>query len=180
MYRAFILTVLLLTCCSAVAAQEDSGGTRLGFLAGGYWLTHGDSKESFGDVWPNLDLVLYSRQRERTGGFTADISLRWGDDDGQATLVPLTIGWWEDLDRLLEEDEPKSWRSYAAARFGPYYGRVKGTRDAETTVGLNAHFLLGAVFGRRFIAELRYDWYTELADTNFEGLTFQIGILFGG
>ena len=39
--------------------------------------------------------------------------------------------------------------------------------------------VLGAVFGRRFIAELRHDWYTEIADTNFEGVTLQIGFLFG-
>jgi hypothetical protein len=180
MNRALILTILLLACCPAAAAQGNGDGVRLGILAGGYWLTRGDAKATFGDVWPNLDLALYWPQRERTGGFTADLSFRWGKDDGEATLVPLTIGWWEDMDELLGEDQPKSWRSYAAARFGPYYGRIKGVPDDESTIGWNAHFLLGAIFGRRFIAELRYDWYSKIADTNFEGLTFQIGILLGG
>jgi hypothetical protein len=73
-------------------------------------------------------------------------------------------------------DQPSgSYRSYAAARVGPYYGSVRGVPDEASTVGFNADLLLGAVFNRRFLAELRYDWTSQVAGTAFDGLTFQIG-----
>jgi hypothetical protein len=153
----------------------------VGLLAGGHWPIRSEAKDAFGDVWPNLDLELFWQNRGQPEGLTADISVRWGDDNGTATLVPVTIGWWQDLADLFEEEETRSWRSYAAARFGPFYGKLRNraTGADESTVGLNGHLVLGALFGRRFLAELRYDWYTEVADTNFEGLTFQVGFLFG-
>jgi hypothetical protein len=164
----------LLLCVCGVAAAQGKGA--VGILAGGYWLTRGETKDLFGDVWPDLDLELRWAERAGHGGLTVDLSYRHGHDDGTATLIPLTFGWWENLDDW--SDEPRrSWRSYAAVRVGPYYGTVSRIGGGETTVGLNAHLMIGSIFGRRFLAEIRYDWYTTIADTNFEGFTFQIGYL---
>jgi hypothetical protein len=89
----------------------------------------------------------------------------------------VTFGWWKDLADLLEEDEPHSWHTYVAARVGPYYGKAKNRLAGvdESTVGLNGHVALGGLFGRRFLLELRYDWYTEIQHTHFDGFTFQVG-----
>jgi len=91
----------------------------------------------------------------------------------------VTFGWWHDLADYLGDDEQKSWRTYVAARAGPYYGDAKNrlTGVNESTVGLNGQLVLGGLFGRRFLLELRYDWYTEIAHTRFDGVTVQIGLL---
>jgi hypothetical protein len=173
-----VLTIMALLLLLASAAEAQIGSPRVGVLAGGYWLTRSESKSLFGDVWPNVDLELFFRGNhgETPGGLSLDLSYRGGSDNGKATLIPLTFGWWEDISDWAQE-ESAPWKSYGVARVGPYYGKVSGVPGGETTVGLNAHLVLGVIFGRRFLAELRYDWYTKIADTNFEGLTFQIGFL---
>jgi hypothetical protein len=179
MKRIILVWALLLACSASAAAQGKPGGVSVGLLVGGHGLTQSDTKDVYGDVWPNLSLALFWQDQEQREGLTVDISGRWGNDDGDATLIPVTIGWWQDLADLWGEEETNSWRSYIAARFGPYYGKVRDPRRGidESTVGLNGHLVIGALFGRRFLAELRYDWYTEIADVLFEGLTFQIGFL---
>jgi hypothetical protein len=185
MKRIILVLALLLASCASAAAQGKEGGVSVGLLVGGHGLTQSETKDVFGDVWPNLTLALFWQDGPQREGLTVDVSGRWGNDDGDATLIPVTIGWWQDLAELwgeddeLEDEEKKSWRSYVAARFGPFYGKVKDQRRGidESTVGLNGHLVLGALFGRQFLAELRYDWYTEIADVLFEGLTFQIGFL---
>jgi hypothetical protein len=182
--RAAAVAALLLGLGGAAAAQEGTmgkgGGIRVALLAGGYWPTRGDASDFFGDVWPNLDLELFWQEPDGKEGFTVDVSYRAGDDDGEVTLIPFTFGWWMELEDWGQEDDPsrgKKWRSYAAARVGPYYGKVSGILGGESTVGLNGHLMLGALFGRSFLMELRYDWYTKIADTYFDGVTFQIGFL---
>jgi hypothetical protein len=179
--RILLLVALLIALCRPAAAQGGRHAWNLGLLAGGYWLTRGESREAAGDVWPTLDLELFGHDRQGKGGLTFDLSGRWGQDGGSATVIPLTFGWWEDLTELLDEDPSQGWRSYAAARFGPFYGSAKNPakRTSETTVGLNAHLMIGALFGRHFLAEIRYDWYTQVADLDFEGVTLQVGYLFG-
>src|SRR5262249_18822015 len=148
-----LLPTLLLGMCAPVVAQDKGSGVNVGLLAGGHWLTRGETRDAFGDVWPNLSLELFWHHQGRPERLTVDVSGRWGHSDGDAPLVPVAFGWWQDLADLVgDDDEQKSWRTYVAARVGPYYGDVRNrlTGDNESTVGFNGQLVLGGLFGQRF------------------------------
>jgi hypothetical protein len=165
---------LLVAACSAATAQEkkEKRSIPIALQVGAFFPSSSTTRDRFGSTWFNIGVGIFNRPRPNQTQFIADVSILHNSDVGSATLIPVTFG----VQRGIG-NHPES-QPYVAARVGPYYGKVHGSRlpVEDDTIGFNGNVAAGVVFKRRFSLEVRYDYYSRFARTRFDGLTVQAGI----
>jgi len=142
-------------------------------LSGGaFFPTHSVTKDLFGNSWARLGLTTFEPSRPTRWRLIGEVgAYRLNGITTRARLYPLTVG--------LERGFKLRWsvQPYVTLRAGPYHGRVedRGTGIGESHVGLNVNGACGIIFKRRFYAEVRYDYFSELAGLRFDGVSLSAG-----
>jgi hypothetical protein len=170
MHRFAAILGLLLLAGGFVSA-DDTKKLSIAVSYSVFRPSSGATRDTFGSTWSGIGIAPFTRQRSGRWRPTFDVSLYSHDDLGRATLVPVTFG----VQRAF--GSRGSAIPYASARVGPYYGRVRtalGERD--THVGFDANAAVGVTFRERFFVEARYDYFSRIAGTRFDGLSLTVGV----
>ncbi len=137
-----------------------------------FWPSSSHARDVFGSPWSGIGVGVFEVPQPDIWGFTWDVSFFTHDALGKARLLPVTVGYQRGFSGT------RSVQPYVALRAGPYWGKVSipsaGIRD--TTVGLNGNVAMGVFFSRRFFVEARYDAFTHLAGTDFNGFSIAGGV----
>lgn len=172
MYRKIILIlviIILAVSCAFAQGQDNKRKVAIGISYGVFFPSSSSAKDKFGDSSVSL-----------LGGRFEDIKpMQWNPafdvtniKKGGANLWIISFG----AQRGLSEDTKV--QPYIAGRVGPYYADVKypaGGID-EQKWGLNANAAVGVVINRNFFIEGRYDVFSTIANTNFDGFRISAGI----
>jgi hypothetical protein len=170
MQRLAAVLCLLLLAGGAVSADE----TKKLSIAVSYSVfrpSSGATRDTFGSTWSGIGIAPFTRQRSERWRPTFDVTLYSHDDVGRATLVPVTFG--------VQKAFGSSGTAipYASVRVGPYYGRVRDALGERTThIGFDANAAVGVTFKERFFLEARYDYFSRIAGTRFDGVSLTVGV----
>lgn len=170
MHRIAAVLGLLLIAVGGASA-EDGKKLSIALSYSAFRPSSGSTRDIFGSTWSGIGISPFTRQRAERWRPTYDIQLLSNDDVGRATLVPVTFG----VQRAFGNSG--SAIPYAAVRVGPYYGRVRdalGERD--THIGVDANAAVGVTFKERVFVEARYDYFSRIAGTRFDGVSLTVGV----
>ena len=171
MIRKILLVLLMLVLASSCAFAQKSKSNKVSFgvTYGAFFPSDSTAKDRFGDTWQTFSLGRFDGIKSNEWKPTFDLmSLR----KSGAKLWVVSFG----MQKGLTTDTDI--HPYVAGRVGPYYADVKYAPDGidEKKWGLNANAAVGVIFNENFFIEARYDVFSKVADTNFNGLSLNAGI----
>ena len=173
------VAITLVASVTAGIAEEEQGeeqekkGTPVALTIGVFFPSSSEVKDQFEDSWTVISLKAFDADKPTAWRFTMELGAhRLNGRTAEARLYPLTFG----AQRALKEG--KRLQPYVVLRAGPYLGTYEDPTAGidDRHVGLNANAALGLTINRNLYAELRYDYFTDIADQDFSGLSALIGV----
>jgi hypothetical protein len=154
-----------------VVAQEDNK-IAVSLTYGFFSPTDSGVKDTYSDTWTRLALRAFQRDVPKRWRIVGEVGSLSVDGSSDVKLIPVTIG----IEKGFRQK--KSFQPYFNAKAGPYYGNVDNniTGTSKSSVGLSANAAYGVVIKKTFFVEARYDYFTEIADTNFSGFSLSAGV----
>lgn len=169
MKSALCLLFALLISCGAASAEDKIS---IALSAGAFFPVSSTTRDKYDDCWMRVSFKTFESEKPKEWRFIAEGGAFKLDGPSSARLYPLTFG----VEKGLTES--RNLQPYVTLRAGPYYGSV--TEDAigldESHVGLNANASLGVTIKRKFYVEVRYDYFSKFAGTNFDGVSLSAGM----
>jgi hypothetical protein len=169
--RWLTATLCLLLIAGGIVSADDNKKLSIAVSYGMFRPSSGSTRDIFGSTWSGIGIGQFTRQRAARWRPTFDVALYNHDDVGRATLVPVTIG----VQRAF--GSTGSAIPYAAVRVGPYYGRVRDALGERSThIGFDANAAMGVTINERVFVEARYDYFSRIAGTSFDGVSLTVGV----
>lgn len=194
MKRSLILLALLFVAGQAAFAQEtqatdeekaaneqkatqerrvsDERKTTIALSGGMFFPISSSVRDEYDGSWSRISLKTFEPTKPMSWRFIAEGGSYRLAGSTDASLYPLTFG----MERALSEGS--RFQPYVSLRGGPYYGKVTRnlTGDSEEKIGLNLNAAYGVTIKKRYYAEIRYDYFTEIAGLDLQGLSISAGI----
>ncbi len=168
----FIVALLVLICMVCGCAWAEKSKISIAASFGTFRPSDSEIRGWFDDTLTRFSFRTFEPDKPTKWRFVTEGGAYRLDGPIDVRLYPVTFGWERGL------SEKGNVRPYLSLRAGPYYGSVNETLtgESETKIGLNANAAIGIIFSRNYYAEIRYDYFSEIADRNFDGLSLSVGM----
>ncbi|MEN6370558.1 MAG: hypothetical protein ABFD64_00960 [Armatimonadota bacterium] len=157
---------------SADKAPANTNKISIALSAGAFFPLNSSTKDEYNNCWTRVSLKTFEAEKPREWRFIAEGGAFNLSGESNVKLYPLTFG----VEKGLTES--RNIQPYLTFRAGPYYGKV--TEDAtgldEDHIGLNANASFGATVKKKFYVEVRYDYFSRFAGTDFDGISLSAGM----
>lgn len=157
---------------SADKSPANANKISIALSAGAFFPVSSTTRDKYDDCWTRVSLKTFEAEKPKEWRFIAEGGSFSLSGPSSAKLYPLTFG----IEKGLTES--RNLQPYLTFRAGPYYGKV--TEDAtgldEDHIGLNANASLGVTIKKKFYVEVRYDYFSKFAGTDFDGISLSTGM----
>lgn len=168
----YIVVVAALACLLCGAAKAESQKISVAVSYGVFYPTSGETKDQFDSSFQRISITTFDPVKPKAWRFIAEGGDYTLNGESDVELLPLTFG----VERGFGGSS--SLQPYMTFRGGPYFGKVEnptiGLNDHH--IGLNMNATCGLVFKKRFYGELRYDFFSSIASTDFSGFSISGGV----